>query len=168
MGIPYLPRGSGELIDRDDFPGNIKVELGVLAAGLDQSAGRIAVKSFSDEARGLFVAGVIGGLMVSFRFISLPILVAALILSRRTGATPQRRLSAIIVWGALFVSLLSPVDVALFGWPMHHGERQPGLRLVPLVFGLPAHHSLREKYGEYYTGGCCPNISEPRWVLTWD
>src|SRR5438067_1524654 len=123
----------------------------------------MAGKSDGEGRSGLLFGGVVFGLLLSYRLISLPILVAAVILSRRTGVTPRSRLRANLVWGLFFLSLLSPVDVAPFGWPRHCGERRLGLRLVPLVFGLPAHTRLREKYGEYYTGGCCPNISEPRW-----
>jgi hypothetical protein len=108
--------------------------------------------------------------VVFVRLISLPVLLTALILSSHSGTTPRRRICAKLALLAFFLSLLSPVDIDFppVGRFMHYGERRNGLRLVPVVYGMPAHSFLRKKYREYYTGGCGGGDLGPKWILAWD
>jgi hypothetical protein len=68
---------------------------------------------------------------------------------------------------SIIISAISPIDVALFGQPVHCGNSKSGLRLVPLVYGMPMHTRLVAKFGEYYAGGCSMPIWPARWILTW-
>ncbi len=101
--------------------------------------------------------------MVSFRVISIPLLVVAVILACRCG---RRSSSALAMRFAFFVSLLSPVDVNLLGMYSGGGVHRSGPRLVRCVVGMPAHTALISRYGEYYSLGCCGYcVNSPRWML---
>ncbi|HEX5471496.1 MAG TPA: hypothetical protein VFW73_06400, partial [Lacipirellulaceae bacterium] len=65
-------------------------------------------------------------------------------------------------------SLLSPIDVMLIDKRVHCGTREGGLRLVPLVYGMPREHKLEQQYGEWYEGGCFAPSNPPTWLLTWN
>ena len=111
---------------------------------------------------GLLIA-TIWFLMISFRFISLPLLVGGLCIAHRLG---RRNRWAIILRVAFFLSLLSPVDVNVLGVYRGGGVHRSGPRLVRYVVGMPAHTALIDRYGEYYTLGCSGyTFNSPSWML---
>ena len=65
--------------------------------------------------------------ILSFRFISLPLLAAAVVLAHRGG---RRSVWAVAFRCAFFLSLLSPVDVNLLGMYRDGGVHRSGPRLV--------------------------------------
>jgi len=110
---------------------------------------------------------LLGFLLVLFRMVSLILLL--LVLAFGLFTRKDRRPLVFKVGLALFfLSLLSPADVALGPYPGRlRGDCGKGLRFVRLVYGMPMHFSLVERYGEYFTGGCCAPPFPPRWILTW-
>ena len=122
---------------------------------------------FSSKTRRALLVGVlIGGLLLHFRWLSLPFLIIAIATSYfcHTRSLEKWKL---IAWSSVLVSLILPVDIDPFNLRMHSGESQQGLRLVRLVHGLPKHVTLLEKYGEYFDGGCITPTLPARWILTW-
>jgi hypothetical protein len=125
------------------------------------------VGSESGKGTGLNLAEVAAVLLLSvilsFRYISLPLVAAAVVVARRAG---RRSVWAIAVRCAFFLSLLSPVDINLLGMYRHGGVHRSGPRLVRCVVGMPAHTALVSRYGEYYSLGCSGyTMNSPRWML---
>ena len=105
----------------------------------------------------------VGFMILSFRYLSLPLLVSAVIAS-----AIQSRRSHALAWtlSLLFcVASFSPIDV--FSLRMPCGKPKPGVRLVRVVIGLPAHTSCVERYGEYVAFGCSASPFSPMWVVVW-
>lgn len=108
-------------------------------------------------------ASIAWGLVLSFRFLSLPLLIAGAVLAQRVG---RRNPWVIALRIAFFLSLLSPVDVNVLGSYRGGGVRRSGPRLVRCVVGLPVHTSLIARYGEYCSLGCSGyTANSPRWML---
>lgn len=98
--------------------------------------------------------------LISFRFISLPLLLAvwwSYFSFRRT----QRLLQLLVIWILFMLSSFSPVDISF--------KNYPGLpRLVPLVMGLPTGEMWEHvKNHEIILGGCVVSGHEPKYVLVW-
>jgi hypothetical protein len=104
-------------------------------------------------------------LLASPRIISLPLLLIALIVSRK--CPPAR---AFFAWVVFIASLFSPVDLAVpgIGYPGGlRGHPRSGVRLVRVIVGMPAHTALVRRYREYYSAGCSGFwLVQPRWVVT--
>jgi hypothetical protein len=112
-----------------------------------------------------FVAGL---LFCSPRIMSLPFLLFALIISQRRFRA--QAFTMYFAWTMFLASLLSPIDLAVPGlaYPgLLRGNSRSGVRLVRVVVGMPAHTSLVNRYGEYYSAGCSGYwLFQPIWVLT--
>lgn len=109
-----------------------------------------------------FLATVVG-LLFSFRVLSLPLLIAGVVLAHRLG---PRSPWTIAIRGAFLLSLLSPVDVPGLGRYRGGEAHHSGPRLVRCVVGLPMHTSLIARHGEYYSLGCSGyTVNNPRWIL---
>ncbi len=110
------------------------------------------------EYLGLLTAWVV----LSFRLLSLPLLVAAVICARRLGCGSPW------VWvllGVFFVSMFSPIDIAVMGIYKGGAVHPSGLRLVRCTrAGMTAHSEMRAKYGEYYHN-CLGGLFPTHWVL---
>lgn len=116
-----------------------------------------------EPPRGTLTFAAVWCLMISFRFISLPLLIGGVWLARRLG---RRSPWTIALRAAFFLSLLSPVDVSVLGVYSGGGAHHPGPRLVRCVVGMPMHTALIERYGEYYSLGCSGyTFNTPRWML---
>ena len=106
-------------------------------------------------------------LLLSFRMISL-LLLPAVISVRILWRRRRKAIVFVLAWAVFILSLFSPVDIALLGYPGPlRGQRKSGPRLVRLIMGLPIHHRLVEKYGEYFSGGCVASGLEPKWIFVW-
>jgi hypothetical protein len=101
-------------------------------------------------------------LLLSFRLISLPLLMAAVSLKGRPWT---RR----VAWCLFVLSAFSPVDISVGGFPGRYrggGVHPSGPRLVPYIVGMPATTRLIARYGEFYSGGCSGiSPSSPRWIF---
>src|SRR5262245_32193924 len=125
------------------------------------------MKKLEELCRGGLIGIIFALLLFNFRWITLPLLPIAIALW--WGSPAGRRLAlGWVAWSFVALSLVSPIDVNPFGTKSHHGELGKGIRLVPLVYGMPMHTRLIAKYGEYYSGGCCVPLFPAEWILTWD
>jgi hypothetical protein len=98
----------------------------------------------------------------SFRLISLPLLVLALIAGFRGWRGLQWA-----CWALFVAACLSPVDVALPGFPgFVSGKPRSGVRLVIVVPHMPVRAPLLARYGEFmeYNG---LSLYPPLWVIVW-
>lgn len=95
----------------------------------------------------------------AYRFVSLPLLIAAWVLFLKYGRTTIRpSLIAMTIWLPL---TFSPIDIL----PLPKGGRP---RLVPLVMGLPNRQTAeRAQRGEVILGGCIVSGFEPKYYLVW-
>jgi hypothetical protein len=118
--------------------------------------------------------GISGGfiaflLFVSPRIICLPLLLLALVVTRRR---PRARFMKFCAWSIVFLAYCSPVDLAVpsIGYPgLLWGHPRSGVRFVPVIVGMPAHTALAKRYAEYYCAGCSGWwLFQPLWVLTWE
>jgi hypothetical protein len=111
-------------------------------------------------ALGLTFLGV--ACLISFRLISLPILVLALV----AGFRGWRRLQCGF-WVLFVAACLSPIDVAAPGYPgWPAGDARPGTYLVPVVprmWAAPSPEVRRQRHMEYNF----PSLFPPRWVIVW-
>ena len=79
---------------------------------------------------------------------------------------PRFRKRLTLVFVVLSVTLLIPVDVGWDGCPGRiSGHKRSGPRLVYLAGGMPAHHELVERYGEYMSGSCAKSPFDPKWIF---
>jgi hypothetical protein len=104
-------------------------------------------------------------LIISFRFLAMPLMIAlALRLPRRS----LHAFHALTLCG-LVLALLSPVDLGAPLLGRIHGQPHHGIRLVPVVQGMPAHTMLVAKHGEYISTGCAglPCIYQPTYWIVW-
>jgi hypothetical protein len=100
--------------------------------------------------------------ILSFRLISLPLLVLGLI----AGFRGRRRLQW-SCWALFVAACLSPVDVALPGFPgWVSGEPRSGVRIVRVVGRMSDRVALTARYGEFmeYNG---LSLYPPLWVIVW-
>jgi hypothetical protein len=102
----------------------------------------------------------------SFRLVSVPFLF--LFAMVRAVRWPRSGRLAVCLGVLFIVSVVQPVDISLGGRYTFFGTPGRGLRFVPVVFGLPNHVYLRERYIEYACGGCSAPIIEPKWILKWN
>ncbi len=104
-------------------------------------------------------------MILSFRFMAIPLI---LWLSVRSEHRIFRR-SQVLAVCLLVLALLSPVDVGMPILGSVMGETQPGIRVVPVIVGMPAHTYLVSRYGEYVTVGCCglPCAYQPKYWIVW-
>jgi hypothetical protein len=101
---------------------------------------------------------------ISYRLVSLPLLIFALWSSR-----PAAKLWSVLFGWAIFVlSLVSPYDIRIPQLStVHYGTPAQGVRIVPYVVGMPMRTLLIEKYGEFYGGRCGgPCLYAPRWIIS--
>jgi len=97
--------------------------------------------------------------LVASRFVSLPPLIVAWVLSLTFGHSRIRPI--VIAWTVWLALTFSPIDVI----PMPKGGAP---RLVPLVMGLPTVETAeRAKRGEVILGGCIVTGFEPKYYLVW-
>ncbi len=108
------------------------------------------------------VTVLLSSAILSFRFISLPLLALAVVLAYCSG---RRSVWAVAFRCAFFLSLLSPVDINLFGMYRDGGVHRSGPRLVRCAAGMPAHTALISRYGEYYWLGCSGGTVNPPWWM---
>lgn len=97
--------------------------------------------------------------LLSFRFVSLPFLVASWLLFVRFGGKDLRLLLG--TWAVWLALTFSPIDV----FPIPRGGTP---RLVPLVMGLPRPDTVeRAKRGEVILGDCIVSGFEPKYYWVW-
>ena len=109
------------------------------------------------------IAGAIF-LLVSFRLIALPFILLCAI-----QPSKDRRSYNIVVLFALALAFASPIDVGVPGVARVFGDHRSGVRVLHVDVGMPAHHVLKAKYGEYVSVGCAglPCAYQPRWWVVW-
>jgi hypothetical protein len=97
--------------------------------------------------------------LLTFRFVSLPILIANWVLFVKVGSKDLRL--SLATWAVWLGLTFSPIDV----FPIPRGGPP---RLVPLVMGLPRPETVeRAKRGEVVLGGCLVSGFEPKYYLVW-
>ena len=124
--------------------------------------GRAGARPAVDLGRLLMLGSL---LVISFRLAAVPLIVWLCL--RR----PRRpfRLAHLVGPCLLALALLSPVDVGVPGLGAVMGHKRPGVRLVRVVAGMPAHSSLVARYGEYVSLGCAglPCLYPPLYWIVW-